>query len=344
MTALTGLLASFRPSEWREETYAKEPPFVIENESGRVYLIPRDHDAEVRLGKISSSLGLKKVQDHPGYLVSRANVLKTVREFEWLVRRSWRTTDLSILWALLHLGEGRDWTQSDISIEAVAEAAGLQPRECGDSLRRLFHAGAGDGDGRGLRECVADRRLVKLTLERQIAELPTWTEEVVMAVMCSSPGKSVAEIYENVRTQGVSVGAIYKVAEHLKEQGFLRPVKHFRVDKRGPMREMLSANCQNCFYGFTDPDACLRDSVRQLEGILRRDFNKTPTQKESSAMFASMKAIPYGSRANRRVLSSLRLIHEINRDVGEEGVSCLLRRIETNYGVELPIRGSSEQP
>lgn len=62
MTAWTGLLASFRPPEWKEEVYAKDLPFAVENESGRVYLVPRDHDAKARLSSISSSLGLKKAR------------------------------------------------------------------------------------------------------------------------------------------------------------------------------------------------------------------------------------------------------------------------------------------
>ena len=151
-----------------------------------------------------------------------------------------------------------------------------------------------------------------------------------------------AEIYESVLAQGLSVGAVYKVLERLKFQGYVYPVRYFRVNERGPMREMLSADCRSCFYGFTNPDMCLQDSLRQLEGVLNRDYGKVPTRQERSALYASMKTIPYSSRINRRVLDSLRLMHEIERITREGRVSSLLKKIEEHYGVELPVKTPPE--
>ena len=83
MTMQTNLLASFEPLEWSEETYANAPPFTIESVSGRVFLVARDHGSETTLDCLSSSLGLKKrTQGHVTYLVSRANAIRALREFD----------------------------------------------------------------------------------------------------------------------------------------------------------------------------------------------------------------------------------------------------------------------
>ncbi len=343
MTMQTVLLASFDPAEWKEEIYSKGPPFMIENTIGGVFLVPRDSDVEQMMDGITAPLGLKKrKQGHTSYLVSRSNAIKALREFDWFVRRSWRDRDLTVLWALVYLGGKRGWTKSELSLQTVADVSGISTKECGAALEKLFHSRVENGVAQGLGECAYDKRLVELTLAQRLAELPTWTEEVVMTVLCSSAGESVAEIYENVLAQGLGVGAVYKVVERLKDQGYVYPMRHYRVNDRGPMREMLSADCRNCFYGFTNPDMCLQDTLRQLEVVLRRDYGKTPTREERSALYASMKTMPYSSRINRRVLASLRLMHEIDRITKEGRVSSLLKKIEENYNVELPIKAPPE--
>lgn len=345
MTVQTALLGSFSPIEWNEETYAKDPPFVMENTMGRAFLVPRDIEVETTMDSKSTLLGLKKRrQGHVSYLVSRANSIKALREFDWFVRRSWRDRELAVLWALVYLGDKRGWTKLGLSMQVVVDAAGISVKECGVVLERLFHSRLENGMARGLGDFASDKRLVELTLVKRLTELPTWTEEMVMTVLCSSAGESVAEIYEGVFAQGLSVGAVYKVVERLKNQGYVYPLRHFRVNERGPMREMLSADCRNCFYGFTNPDMCLRDTLRQLEVVLKRDYGKNPTREERSALYASMKTMPYSSRINRRVLASLRLMHEIDRMTKEGRVSSLLKKIEENYSVELPIKMPAEPP
>ncbi len=334
-----GLFGSFRPTDWREEIYTTRPPFVVENVSGRVFVVPRDYDVEFALDKISSSLGLKKVrQGHVSYLVSRGHAVKGLREFDWYVRRSWRNKDLSALWALAYLGEKGDWKQTSLQLQHVAEIAGLTAKECGQSLQGLFHSKSENGSLQGLGELISDRRLIQQTMEKKVAELPIWTEEMVMSVLCTGPGGSVAELYEAVLPQGLSVGAVYKLAERLKTQGYVYPLRHYRVNERGPMREMLTADCRNCFFGYSTPDGCLEDTLRQIADVLERDYDKKPTKEERAALYSSVKSIPYASRTNRRVLVSLRLMHEIDRMSKEGRVASMLKKIEESYGVSLPVK------
>ena len=337
------LFGSFRPNEWSEDAYTRHPPFVVESASGRVFVVPRDFAAEANLDKISSSLGLKKVrQGHVSYLVHKGNAVKALREFDWFVRRGWRSKELRVLWALAYLGEKSEWMQTHLRLQDVAETAGLTNKECGEALQVLFHSKGENGYPQGFTEFASDRSMVQQTLEKRVAELPIWTEELLMSVLCTGPGGSVAELYEAVLAQGLTVGAVYKVAERLKSQGFIYPLRHYRVNERGPMREMLSADCRNCFFGHSTPDGCLEDTLRQIEDVLERDYGKRPSREERTALHESVKSIPYASRTNRRVLASLRLMHEIDSMSHEGRVSSMLRKIEETYGVELPVKIQQE--
>jgi len=333
------LFGSFKPTEWTEETYITRPPFTIETISGRVYLVPRDYNVEERLDAISSPLGLKKAsQERRRFLVTKANAVKGLREFDWYVRRSWQNKELTALWALAYIGEREDWSQTSLKLQYIAEIAGLTTKECGQALQNLFHLTPQNGSTKNLTEFATDKSLVQQTLERKITELPIWTEEKVMSALCTSPGGSVTELYEAVLSQGLTIGAVYKVSERLKTHGYVYTQKHFRVNERGPMREMLTPDCGNCFFGYSNSAKCLEGTLREIEDVLARDYGKEPTKDERSAVFNTVKSMPYACRTNRRVLSSLRLIHELDGIAGEGMVSTMLAKISDGYGVKFPVR------
>jgi len=333
------LFGAFRPTEWNEEGYTKRPPFTTETISGRVFVVPRDPEVEAALDKLSAPLNLKKTrQRRPTYLVSRDNSLKALREFDWYMRRSWRNKELRALWALAYLGEKGDWSQASLHIQDVSEAAGLTDKECTEAIQELFHTKGGNSSNHGLAEFASDRGLIQQTLEREVEELPIWTEEVLMSVMCAGPGASVSELYESVLAQGLSVGAVYKVAERLKTQGYVYTLRHYRVNARGPMREMLSADCRNCFFGFSSPEGCLEDSLRQIEGVLEHEYGRKPTLGERASLSRSLRNTPFASGTNRRVLASLRLMREVERMTKDTEVSSMLKKIEEGYGVDLPFK------
>jgi len=332
------LFGSFKPTDWQEGTFTRNPPFTVENISGRVFLVPRDYEVDSKLERISSSLGLKKVrQGNVSFLVSKGSAIKGLREFEWYVRRSWRNNEYLTLWALAHLGEKESWARTNLQLQNVADVAGLTSSECAKALQSLFRS-RDDGSNQSLNELASDRRLIQQTLSVKVSELPIWTEELVMSVLCTGPGGSIAEIYEAVLYQGLSIGAIYKLAEHLKTQGYIYPLRHYRVNERGPMREMLTADCRNCFFGFSNSDYCLEDTLRQIEAVLEHDYGKKPTSEQRSALYGSVKSTPYASRTNRRVLTSLKLMHEIEQMSKEGRVSSMLKKIEESYGVDLPVK------
>jgi hypothetical protein len=269
--------------------------------------------------------------------VSRGSAVKGLREFEWYVRRSWRSTEHSALWALAYIGEKENWKRTNLQLQNVAEVAGLSSSECGQALQSLFRS-KDDGSNQSLNELASDRRLIQQTLSVKVSELPIWTEEMVMSVLCTGPGGSIAEIYEAIMVQGLSIGAVYKLAERLKAQGYIYPLRHYRVNERGPMREMLTADCRNCFFGYSNSDYCLEDTLRQIEAVLEHDYDRKPTNEERAALYGSVKSTPYASRTNRRVLASLKLMHEIDQMSKEGRVSSMLKKIEEFYGVDLPVK------
>lgn len=337
------LFGAFNVTEWSEDAYVYRPPFVVENTSGKVFVIPRDTQAESALDSISSSLGLKKVrQGHVSYLVNRGRGIKALREFDWYVRRSWRSKGLRVLWALAYLGQKRDWSLTNLRLDNVADAAGLTAQECNEALLGLFHVSDGNVSLATLSEFGSDRGMVQQTIQKKIAQLPIWTEEMVMGVLCNEPGASVSELHEAVLAQGLSVGAVYKLTERLKTQEYVYPLRHYRVNERGPMREMLTADCRNCFFGYTSPDSCLADTLRQIDDVLGHNYGKRPGTAERAALHSELKSTPYASRTNRRVLSSLRLMHQLDSMIKDGSVSSMLKKLEEVYGVSFPIKAPQQ--
>ena len=333
------LFGNFKPTDWNENTYISNPPFTAETLSGRTYLVPRDNQVEETLDVISPSLGLKRAGQVNGrFLVSRGYAVKALREFDWYVRRSWLNKELSALWALAYIGENEDWSQTTLKLQYIAAVAGLTAKETSQALQMLFHLRPRNGSARNLTEFGSDKSLVRQTLERKVEELPIWTEEKVMAVLCSGLGGSVSELHEAVLSQGLSVGAVYKVSEHLKTQGYVYTHKHYRVNERGPMRELLAADCQHCFFGFSNSEKCLEDTLKEIEYVLARDYGKEPTKEERDTFFNNVKSIPYACRTNRKVLGSLKLIRELENLSREGDVSTMLTEISKGYGVDLPVR------
>jgi hypothetical protein len=342
LTALS-LLGSFSPADWSEELYARLPPYVLENAAGKVLLLPMKTHAELILDDLSSPLGLKKrKQGHTYYVVSKSDSIRAFRQFDWFVRRSWRNKGFAVLWAVIYIAQAKGWNRPGVSLDSVAEIAGLEPKQCAKIFEELLDAKASESRISGFTEYEVDRQKVELTLDEFLSELPSWPEEVIMNSLCSGTGGSIADIYENLFTLGLTVGAAYKIVERLKDQGYIYPMRHFRVNERGPMRELLSANCRTCFYGYTSEEKCLLATFRQLEESLERYYGKKLTNEERSSLYLSIKSIPYSSRICRRVLESLKLIHQVERITKEGRVLSMLKKIEEKYGIDFPLKTPPE--
>lgn len=333
------LLGAFPPNQWTEDLYVRAPPFIVENMPGRVHVIPSDSEAQEILDNVARPLGfVKRKQGHVRYLVSRSDSIKALRLFDWFVRRSWRDKRFAVLWTIIYIGETKHWSHPNISLESVAEVAHCELKQCADIMTAILDGAAAPSKIAGYTDYELKKERVISYLMSMLKELPTWTEELVMKSLCSGMGGSVEDVYEQIMPQGLGIEAAYKVAERLKRRGYLYAARHYRVNERGPMREQLSANCRNCFYGYSSEDRCLTDTLRQVEGMLSTYYGREFSEEEKRSLYASIKLIPLSSRVSRRVLESLWLIHQVQVVTNERRVVNLLKKIEEKCGIELPIK------
>ncbi len=338
------LLESFSPTQWQEDSYVRMPPFVTEEIDGTVLVIPTSTDAERVLDAVSSSLGLKKtVNDQTCYLGSKAESIRALRMFNWFVRRNWRNKESAVLWAVAHQLGHQNRTNTRVSVQSVAEMAGCGPKLAAEVMQKLSIGGTPTRIGL-FGQCEVDIAALHLALENQMETTPTQTEELVMEALCSGMGSSVAEIYNRTFPRELTVGAVYKVSEGLKQGGYVHTTRHFRVNERGPMRELLSSDCQNCFYGYASAERCFDDTFRELQHILKRYYHKELTEEERASSYSAIKSAPFGPKVLRKVLEALKLIHHMDNLMNEKNVVNVLRKLEDWYGVEFPVpRGASEQ-
>jgi len=341
--ALT-LLQTFSPDQWCEDTCVKGPPFVTEDIDGTVMISPNSLEAEHILDIISHALGLKKVKNgRLYYLTSRTETIRSLRMFSWFVRKSWRYEELAILWALAHALENLDEIRPPVSVQSVAGMTGSSPKFVSDVMNSVRAGSVGPARGVVFGECQIDGDALREKLEGRLEEIPTQTEELVMGSLCSGMGSSVNDIYNLAFPRELTVGAVYKVSEELKRRGHVQALRHFRVNERGPMRELLGSDCSNCFFGYTSAEKCFDDAFRELEHVLQRYYQKELTEEERATSYGAIRSAPFGPKVIRKALEALKLIHHTDILMAEKSVANVLRKLEEWYDIELPVHRNAAE-
>jgi hypothetical protein len=335
---LMTLLESMPPPAWREEIYVESPYITIENLDGELVLSPSRKGAEIILNNIQQSLGLVKKRDSGNncYVVVGADVAKALQIFQWLVRRSWKRKDITALWALIYVAKVKGWGEKPIPLSTVAELSLLEPELCTTLVQETISRNVGGGkltvEGN---ECISiSKSMVEEALRALLTSIPTWSEELVMNSLCSRPNSSVADIYKQLSVYGFSIRSIYKLVEKLKAAGFIVRLRYQRVSPKGPMREILAANCQNCFYGYTTQERCFQDTFRQVEAIMSRRYGKELNTDERMKLYKSLTLIPYSSRILRRILTILQTMEQVDRFAKEAHIMTVLKKFEEAHGVK----------
>ena len=338
------LLESFSPYQWSEDAYVKTPPFVTEDVDGTVMIIPASLETERVLDLVSPALGLKKTKNGQlCYLTTRTETIRALRMFNWFVRRSWRNRELAILWALAHALGDLDRPHPPVSVQSITSMTGYSPKLVSEVMNVLHGTDDASTRGGAFGEYDVDGAALKEKLERRLEETPTQTEELVMESLCSGMGSSVNDIYNRAFPRELTVGAVYKVSAELKRDGYVQALKHFRVNERGPMRELLGSDCRNCFYGYSSAEKCFDDAFRDLEQILKRYYQKELTEEERANSYSAIKSAPFGPKVIRKVLEALKLIHHMDAMMNEKNVVNVLRKLEDWYDIEFPVHhGVSE--
>jgi len=333
---IMSLFGSFPPEDWSEERFVKSPPFILEDGHGKVFVTANNPEAQSVLDNLPVSVGLKKrKQGKTHYLITKGNSVGEFRQFMWYARRSWRNREFPIAWAIVYLRAKKEWSDVPISLDDIVGMTGLGRNETAEILTRFGVNVVGKNHTVSYQ---VDRQAAEALVYRLLDELPNLTEEIVMNTLCSGIGGSAAEIYERVIAQGLGMSATYKTLEKLKQKDFVYAMKHYRVNERGPMRELLVANCRMCFYGYASPENCLAATLRQIEELFETYYGKSLSEDAKEQLYASMKAVPYNSKLGRRVYELLRLMHEVDHIAKEGGVQTVLGKIEETYGEEFPLR------
>jgi len=333
----TTLLSSFAPSGWNEEQFVKSPPFSLENGHGKVFVTASNRDAETILDTLPTSVGLRKrKQGRTHYLITKGNSIRAFRQFIWFARRSWRSKEFSVAWAVVYLRSKKGWSDAPIAIDDIVGAAGCSRKEATEALASLGSKPVGQNHTSATYQI--DKQAAAAMVDKLLTELPNLTEEIVMHALCSGIGGSASEVYERVIAQGLGMSATYKTLEKLKERDHVYAMKHYRVNERGPMRELLVANCRTCFYGYASPEHCLADTLRQIEDMLETYYGKVLPDDAKEELYSSIRAVPYSSRLGRRVYELLKLMHEVDHITKEGGVQTVLGRVEESYGDEFPLK------
>jgi len=338
------LLESFAPDQWSEDAYIRTPPFVTEDVDGMVMIISTSPEAGRVLDLVSPALGLKKTKNGQFcYLTGRTETIRALRMFNWFVRRSWRNKELVILWALAYTLGDLDRTHPPVPVQSITGMTGCGPKLVSEVMNGLCSADGNPARGGSFGEYTVNGTALKEKLESHLEETPTQTEELVMESLCSGMGSSVNDIYNRTFPRELTVGAVYKVSEELKRDGYVQALRHFRVNERGPMRELLGSDCRNCFYGYSSAEKCFDDAFRDLEQILKRYYKKELTEEERTSSYNAIKSAPFGPKVIRKVLEALTLIHHMDIMMSEKNVVNVLRKLEDWYDIEFPVhRGPNE--
>ncbi len=327
---LMTLLSLHPPLAWSEDRFIYSPLYRIEEFDERLLLFPSRTEAEIILESLIRLLGLQKQKTSPtSYLIQRNEVFKTLRNFLWIVRKSWRDETVRAIWSTLYVASAKGW--ENIPLDMVAEVSGLDQAKCREILTRVLDGGKLI-DGETVK--AGSRHFVE-ALDLILQGIPTWSEELVMSILCTEIYASVEDIYVKMRPYGLSIAAIYKIVQRLKKADHIARVRYSRKRPQGPMREVFSPNCRNCFYGYSGEEKCLQHLLVEMETYFKENYGKTFSIEERMALYKSLRMTPFGPRVLRKLLTTLRLVRNVEQLVKDERLAGLLRKLDELCGVKL---------
>jgi len=119
----------------------------------------------------------------------------------------------------------------------------------------------------------------------------------------------------------------YKVLRKLKSEGYIKVVKHVRVKPRGPMRELMSSDCRNCFFGYSSPVNCFKANFYQLERLTERLMGRPIKIHEAEELYQELSKLPFNEKALRSVNKALILALQLSKKLRERSVATVLRKM-----------------
>ncbi len=325
LKGLFALLESFFPLQWSESAYIYNPPFTLfkTNNSVILGLDPLyDTTVEYALNNIGIKLG-----QGSSYFLLVPPVQKTLMMFDWFVRRSWQKAEYAVAWSILNLMRGMP--ECSLNIEQVCERSGLDRTACMKVLNS-FSIKIKDND-----LIIVSREKILSLIEELVRTLPSWIEENVMDFICSNVNVSASDVYSHLSYYGLSPSMTYKILRKLKSEGCIKVVRHIRVKSKGPMRELMSSDCRNCFFGYSSPTNCFRSCFYQLEKLIEKLIGRPMKVHEVEELYQEISKLPFSEKTLRSVNKALVLALQFSEMSKEKNVATILRKLGTTLDFKL---------
>jgi hypothetical protein len=299
---------AFTPKEWTRETSLRLPPFKV-IETARGYLLLPTDVAKQRLDDIARTPTILTKRSDGAYLAMTDNVMWITHMFLWFVRKSWKNEDYGILWAIIYLVLRSPNEKTRFTTKEISKLTGYDLNKCQERLDKF------SGDGlitRSDNNCIADGNAIFELFNEYRKQLPNWTEEKVMGILCADAHMYAKDVCKEMARYGLLESAIYKVIRKLKNENFVV----WNYDKqhgKGPAREYLISNCDNCFFGHSSKEKCMEESFDYLKQLIGEIFNKK-LGIEESAELEKLKS-PNDLRLLRRLNEVLYAIYPLKTNV-----------------------------
>lgn len=322
---LLSLMAVFPPQDFKEEVYLTSPPVVLVRDyNGNMLVMVISSKGAAALEKLCTIYRCIRRPGNGLYLIIKPSMMTAFERFMWLARKSWRDEEIYILWALIHAysnaknqnAVSKILSQSlDLTLTTCMTRIGIDPSMEADEVWEQL----------------------RLKLRSYISRIPPDTYRKIVEYLCMYGEAFVEDISRLMVREGVAVNTVYKVLSNLKREQHVRVVKHVRVSPKGPMRELLTSNCNRCFYGYSSSESCFRANFNELCALLKVFYGKTLTPRERDRLYLEFKAMPYCHRIVRKVNDVLISFSKVRDKLSDRLVNSMLRRLRDITGIGVAI-------
>ncbi|MEM4545563.1 MAG: hypothetical protein QW328_02180 [Nitrososphaerota archaeon] len=317
LKGLVVLLESFSPLEWSENIYTHNPPFTLFKANNSI-ILGVDPLCDPIVEYALNNAGVKLSRGN-SYFLLVSSAQKTLTMFDWFVRRSWHKAEYAVTWSILNLL--KDASEFRLNVEQVCERSGLDRETCIKTLR-LF-----DINVENENSIIVSREKILSLIGELVRMLPSWIEENVMDFICSNVNVSAGDVHSHLSYYGLSPSMTYKILRKLKSGGCIKVMRHVRVKPRGPMRELMSSDCRNCFFGYSSSVNCFKAGFYQLERLVERLIGRPMKMHEVEALHQEISKLPFSEKTLRSVNKALVLALQFSEMSKEKGVATVLHKM-----------------
>lgn len=325
-TELLILLGELDPDDFLEEVYVIDPPIIILRNVDDAIIVVAMNEKGSKIIENSKLRKFLEQVDKDVYIAEKTSTVNTFDKFSWFIKVSWRNERIRLLWDLINIYHGS--------------------RDQNEFLKLIYEKTNSDLKSRleyletSLKSLEEEQNDFLKILDEKLEEIvgsfiPSRISQKIMEHLCMYGESTIEELSRSIVKAGVTLNTVYKTISRLKKDQYIKVAKYVRVCKRGPMRELLTSNCDKCFYNFTSHDSCYRFSLMELSATLKALYGKTLTQEELRRLYVELKTVPYPQRVVRKISHILASLHIINRKLNDRLINSMLSKIKSITGLTI---------